>query len=157
MLVLVFLWIRYLKHREENLPGASVQVLGRNHVPKGAAHSAYNSNPPTSGDHYDVPAEWGVYKEPLEDEQLIHNLEHGGVWIAYKPDISKDIITKLEGMVKKYGKKVIVAPRPVNDSDVAVAVWGRLDKFSVAEYSDERVENFIESLRNKTAPEPWAP
>src|SRR3989344_5078 len=52
-------------------------------VAVGASHEAYNSNPPTSGPHYEQPSRWGVSQAELPDEQLIHNLEHGGIWISY--------------------------------------------------------------------------
>ncbi|OHA05005.1 MAG: hypothetical protein A2934_01265 [Candidatus Sungbacteria bacterium RIFCSPLOWO2_01_FULL_47_10] len=148
---------KYLQYREANLPGILAAEQGKNHIEVGATHEAYSTNPPTSGPHYAEAAEWGVYKEPLPDEQLIHNLEHGGVWISYRPGISKDIIQKLESMVSIFGSKVIVTPRPENDADIALAVWGRYDTFSVSEYSDERIEEFIKLLKNKTAPEPFAP
>ena len=150
--------VKYLKKQQGDLPGQLFSEVSREHIASGAPHPPYNSNPPTSGHHYGQSAEWGIYKEQLPDEQLIHNLEHGGVWISYKPGISDDIVKKLEGMYEKYGKrKIIVTPRPENDIDIALAVWTRLDKFNVSEYSDERVENFIQRLKNKLGPEPFAP
>lgn len=149
------------------LIGASVWVvarLGRKetiHGPgqfipdQGAAHVAldtkfgYNSNPPTSGPHFATPAEWGVYKEEIHDQVLIHNLEHGGIWVAYKPGINPEVASKLEVIAKEFGRKVIMAPRAANDSDIALAAWNHLDKFSVAEFSEERVRKFIKAYRNK--------
>lgn len=134
--------------RNSNLPGQLIPDQGREHVGPGHVHT-YNSNPPTSGWHNPRPAEWGVYKEELPDEVLIHNLEHGGIWISYKPDITEDIRKKLWSFYDKYGRKIIVAPRSKNDADIALAAWNRLDKFSAEEYSDERVNRFIKAFRNK--------
>lgn len=144
-----------IKQSNKNLPGTAFPDQGRDHFEIGYPF-AYNSNPPTSGPHFKDPAKWGAYREEMHDQILIHNLEHGGVWISYKPEIPDDIRAKLERMYEKYGAKVIVTPRAKNDTDIALAVWTRLDKFNVNEYSDERVENFIKRLRNKTAPEPFA-
>lgn len=138
----------YGRWRKQNLPGQEIMNLGQEHVAPGHEH-AYNSNPPTSGWHYPRPAEWGVYKEELADETVIHNLEHGGIWIAYKPDISEEIQAKLEKFSEIYGRKIIVAPRAKNDTDIALAAWTRLDTFSASEYSDERVDKFIKAFRNK--------
>ncbi|OGZ99324.1 MAG: hypothetical protein A3G49_04135 [Candidatus Sungbacteria bacterium RIFCSPLOWO2_12_FULL_41_11] len=150
--------VKYVGKQEGDLPGQLYPEISKEHIAIGAEHPPYNSNPPTSGHHYGQAAEWGVYKEQMPDEQLIHNLEHGGVWISYKPGISDEIVKNLEGMFDKYGrKKIIVTPRPENDTDIALAVWTRLEKFNVSEYSDERVENFIRRLKNKTGPEPFAP
>lgn len=143
------------RSRNTDLPGTLFSDQGQQHVGLGHAHT-YNSNPPTSGPHFAKPADWGVYQEELPDEELVHNLEHGGVWVSYKPGIPEDIKKKLEGFYKKYGTKVIVTPRAKNDADIALAVWTRLDKFSVSDFSEERVDSFIKKLRNRTAPEPLA-
>lgn len=138
----------FSQKRNANLPGQFIPDQGREHVGPGHVH-IYNSNPPTSGWHSSQPAEWGVYKEELADETVIHNLEHGGVWISYKSDIPEEVRKKLENFYEKWGRKVIIAPRSKNDSDIALAAWNRLDKFNIAEYSDERVEKFIKAFRNK--------
>lgn len=141
-----FIWNASI--RSKNLPGEFIPDQGRRHV-SDRNHEPYNSNPPTSGPHFPQPAEWGVYKEEIPDEVLVHNLEHGGIWISYKPGLPEDIIAKLESFHEKYGRKIIVAPRSANDSDIALAAWSRLDKFSASEYSDERVEKFIRAYRNR--------
>ena len=70
---------------------ASVPEMGESYPIEGAAHVAdgvkvdYRTNPPSSGAHYRSSARWGVYDKALPDETLVHNLEHGGVWISYKP------------------------------------------------------------------------
>lgn len=138
----------YASQRGKNLSGALYPDQGREHIAQGHEHS-YNSNPPTSGWHYPQAAEWGAYREELPDETIIHNLEHGGIWISYKPDISEEIRAKLEGFFEKWGRKIIVAPRAKNDADIALAAWTRLDTFAVSEYSEERVEQFIRAYRNK--------
>ena len=122
---------------------------GRRHIPVGTEGVGYNSNPPTSGDHYPHTSEWGAYDKEIADGILIHNLEHGGIWISYKPSIPEEMKQKLEGFSKKWGRKIIVVPRSANDTDIALAAWQRLDKFNVSEYSDERIERFIRAYRNK--------
>ena len=144
---LVYVIILVSGSRNRNLPGELIPDQGREHVT--GTHPAYNSNPPTSGWHNPAPAEWGVYKEELPDEVLIHNLEHGGVWISYRPGIPEDIRKKLESFYNKYGRKIIVEPRSKNDADIVLAAWNRLDKFSAADYSDGRVELFIKAFRNR--------
>lgn len=150
ILVLILGGIWYNIMRTRNLPGTLVSDQGREHIAiTNTNHPSYNSNPPTSGPHFSQPSEWGVYKQELADETLIHNLEHGGVWISYKPGIPEEVRKNLENFYKKWGRKVIVTPRSKNDSDIALAAWNRLDKFSVSEYSEERVEKFIKAFRNK--------
>lgn len=122
-------------------------------MPEGTKIANYNSNPPTSGDHWPEPAEWGIYLSPLPDEQLVHNLEHGGIWISYK-GLDTDAVTTLGTLAKKYPQAVIITPaRPENDNKIAVASWGRLDTFDVLDI--ERIEKFIKSNINNS-PEPLA-
>lgn len=138
----------YASKREKDLPGALIPDQGREHIAQNHQHT-YNSNPPTSGWHYPQAAEWGAYREELPDETILHNLEHGGIWISYKPDISEEMRTELEGFFEEWGRKIIIAPRVKNDADIVLAAWTRLDKLTVSEYSEERVERFIRAYRNK--------
>lgn len=146
--VLVGGGIWYSRVKNKNLPGEFIADQGREHITANN-NFVYNSNPPTSGPHFSQAAEWGAHKEELADETLIHNLEHGGIWISYKPGLPEETRKKLENFYEKWGRKIIVAPRSKNDTDIALAAWNRLDKFSVSKYSDERAEKFIKAFRNK--------
>lgn len=129
------------------LPGVEYPDQGQQHVSLGTAFS-YNSNPPTSGPHYKDPALWGVYDYEVQDQVFIHNLEHGGIWISYRPGINSEVIHHLEEISKDSGK-IVMAPRSANDADIALAAWGHLDKFSAAEFSEERVRAFIRAFHNR--------
>lgn len=144
------LWalIRYQKSLSAKMPGVFMPSQGQEHISLDTLFS-YNSNPPTSGPHNVNPAEWRVYKEEIADQILIHNLEHGGVWISYRSGVDEAVLKKLEDIATAFGRKVIMTPRQANDSDIALAAWTRLDKFSAAEFSEERVREFIRAYRNK--------
>jgi hypothetical protein len=45
----------------------------------------YRSNPAHSGNHNQVPAEDGAYADPIDDENLVHALEHGRVIHWFNP------------------------------------------------------------------------
>lgn len=125
------------------MPGETIENQGAEHIPEGSfEHPPYNSNPPTSGWHWNPAAEWGVYKTALPDERFIHNLEHGGIWISYKPTVSAETITMLEDFAKRY-RKVIVAPREANDANIALAAWTHLQKLDV--YDENTIIRFIEA------------
>ena len=144
----IYLLARSGPRASEKLSGATFPDQGREHVVVGTPFQ-YNSNPPTSGPHAGNPAEWGLYSEEFPDQVLIHNLEHGGIWISYRPGVDAAIISKLEVITREFGRKVIMAPRAANDADIALAAWTHLDTFSVAEFSEERVRKFIQVYRNK--------
>src|SRR5262245_59267371 len=82
--VVGFLAYRNWKANQPTGEDVSIQYAG--HVQPGESHTPYNSDPPTSGEHYPVPAQAGFYTEALPDEQLVHNLEHGYVIIWYNCD-----------------------------------------------------------------------
>lgn len=127
---------------------AAVEVLKREHIAEGTSYTGYNSNPPTSGPHYPNPAEAGFYDRALPDEQIVHNLEHGNIWIAYKPDVSPEVIKQIR---KLAGATVVASPRSQNEKDIAVAAWGRLDVFNLENgvLTTERIKDFIFRYANK--------
>lgn len=127
--------------------GEVLGIQGAQHIQPGTEHESYNSNPPSSGPHYGQTAEWGVYGEQLPDEQLIHNLEHGGIWISYKPDLDKGSKEKLINLAKGYKSKVVLEPRKENDSNIALVSWGRV--FKLESFDEQQIKDFIEFYKNK--------
>ena len=47
----------------------------------------YPTVPPAGGDHLGIWHNGGLYTVELYDEAAVHSLEHGAVWITYRPDI----------------------------------------------------------------------
>lgn len=132
-------------------PGAYFQAQSRDHIKVGAEHPAYNSNPPTGGWHYDAPAQTGIYDKEFSDEQLVHNLEHSHVWIAYKPDLPAEQIEILADIAKGYGSKIIMAPRSANDTSVALMVWEHVLKMDSVD--EVLIKEFIKAYRGSAGPE----
>src|SRR2546430_8502451 len=82
-------------------PVTNYPELGREHIFPGQAHPDYNSNPPTSGWHFPQPADWGYYNGELPDELVVHNLEHGGIWISFKSADDTEVINKLVALARR--------------------------------------------------------
>lgn len=101
---------------------------GQAHIAEGEAHPPYNSNPPTSGWHYTVPAAWGVYRQAIPDETVVHNLEHGGIWLSYQDAHDEQTIQALEAIVKGFPDHMLLTWRPANEQPIAVAAWGHVLK-----------------------------
>ena len=133
-------------------PGKSIPIQSAKHIQPGASHPDYNSNPPTSGWHYSKQADWGFYTKELPDERVVHNLEHGGIWITYT-SVSEETRSKLRDVVRQYPKSVIVTKRSENDAPIAVASWGQLMKLE--SFDRDRIVEFIEQNQNHS-PEPIA-
>lgn len=127
---------------------AAYNIQGRDHIADGAEHPAYNSNPPSSGWHYASPARGSFYIEPLPDEQVIHNLEHGDIWIAYHPEIDDAAKETLEDFAGQY---VVVSPRAENEGDISLVAWGRVDTFDIEGgiVDEGRIRDFITRYDNR--------
>jgi hypothetical protein len=134
-----------------NAPGERIPVLGRDHIQPGTAHASYNSDPPTSGPHYPEPIPAGFYDTPQADEALIHNLEHGHIWIAYDCSKLTDCEAtkqKLRALVQSYNQwKIVATPRQNKDAAIAVAAWGWLEKFN--SYDEAGIRRFVDAWRDK--------
>lgn len=140
----------FVKNLSKPLPGTFVQSMGNRHIDTiDTLHEEYNSKPPTSGPHIGSIAEWGIHDELIPDEQQIHNLEDGGVMVQYNCDRTKDeckqMITQLEGIVKKYDEKVVLAPYPDMKNQIALTAWTRIDTFDT--FDAERIQTFIKRFR----------
>ncbi len=128
-------------------PGVPYPIQGATHINIGEPHPAYNSSPPTSGWHLPAPAGWGYYAMVLPDELVVHNLEHGGIWISYRDASDAQLTAKLEALTRRFRSKVIVTLRPNNDSPIAVAAWGRLLKLD--RYDEQQIVAFINVFRDR--------
>ncbi len=129
-------------------PGIRMEDQGRRHIIPGEEHPEYNSIPPTSGWHYNVPlapARWGIYDEQLEDEILIHNLEHGYVNVHYDcPDGCEELVSQLTELVQEgvdRGGKLLMSPYSGMDSRIALTAWNFIDKFD--EFDEDRMRDFV--------------
>ena len=135
----------------EDLSRAISVLEDREHIAVGAEPKvAYNSNPPTSGQHYDTPARAGFRDKEIADGHLIHSLEHGLVWVSYNPRIGNES-AKLK---KITAPLTVITTREANDTDIAVVAWGRLDKFdledgTIDEDDIRRIGDFIKRYANK--------
>ncbi len=152
------------------IPGVRIADQGRDHISPGDSHPPYNSQPATSGWHYSTshgvalgsgaalpaPAPWGIYDEEIQDEILIHNLEHGGIGIHYNcPEGCSELVKSLVESAR-LGRKVILSPYSGMSSSIALTAWNYLDTFD--EYDEQRIREFIAAHESSAnAPEWFTP
>lgn len=149
-LITGIVWVTNRAANTGPVQGELIQDLGGQHIAAGQEHIPYNSNPPSSGPHYTDPQPAGIFEQDLIDERVIHSLEHGGVWLSYKPDLPKDQVDQLKAIVRKNRAKVILAPRSKSDSAIALVSWNRVLKIETPE--EEIIKQFIRANRDH-APE----
>lgn len=131
-------------------PGIRIPDAGRAHINAGQPHAAYTSIPPTSGPHFGqplAPTRWGIHDEQIQDEVLIHNLEHGGIGVFYNcPNGCEGTLQDLEALVQRGtggGLKIIMSPYEGMETRFSLVAWSFLEQFD--EYDEERVQTFIET------------
>ena len=75
-------------------PGSAVANEGWAHVSEGSPVT-YRNNPPASGPHYPVWLRYREYAEAMPRGYWVHNLEHGGIVVLYRPDVSADVVRQV--------------------------------------------------------------
>jgi hypothetical protein len=114
----------------------------------------YGMNPPAGGDHNQAWLNCGVYSEPQQNENAVHALEHGAVWVTYDPDALGDaeIETLRDSIPSTY---MLLTPYPGLPAPVVASAWG--NQVELDGVDDPRLGDFIEKFRQSPdAPEPGA-
>jgi hypothetical protein len=103
----------------------------------------YERHPPTNGDHAPIWQNCGFYEEPIEDRHAVHSLDHGVVWITYRPGLPQQ---RLEAL-RPYGKEnyVILSPYPGQDAPVIATSWRVQLELNNAD--DPRLRRFVNEFK----------
>ncbi|WP_441246723.1 DUF3105 domain-containing protein [Kitasatospora sp. McL0602] len=113
--------------------------LTRNHV---QTKVSYPQTPPVGGDHNPV---WAncmgtVYDKPLENENAVHSLEHGAVWVTYNAKASAADIKTLSDRVK-VTQYSLMSPYPDEKGTITLTAWGT--QLVLDSANDPRVAQFF--------------
>jgi hypothetical protein len=133
---------------------SAVQSFGKpaaNHV---QTPVKYAQTPPVGGDHSPVWLNCGIYDKPVPNENAVHDLEHGAVWITYRPDLPKADVDKLKDVV---GTQTYITMSPFEGlpAPVVASAWGKQLKLTGA--GDARLRAFIKEYKQgPQTPEPGA-
>jgi hypothetical protein len=129
-----------------SLPGEAFPSQGNAHIADGDTSADYNSNPPTSGPHWETMANWGSYDFVVPDQVLLHNLEDGGVVLWYalgSREENQERIRQLEEVARGF-ERVIIAPREDLEVPFAATAWERRQLFDNVDQAEMRA--FIEAF-----------
>jgi hypothetical protein len=100
-----------------------VKATSREHTTSLSDHVKYSTNPPTSGRHYQIPAQDGIYGDPPQDEELVHGMEHGRVIFWVKPSIPEDQRANIRALVDADPYQMFLVPRSGMPYPVAATAW----------------------------------
>ncbi|OIK29431.1 DUF3105 domain-containing protein [Streptomyces malaysiense] len=128
-------------------------TLSRNHV---TTPVSYPMHPPVGGNHNPVWADCNgeVYTRQLHDENAVHSLEHGAVWVTYTLKAAKTDVEALAAKVKKTPYS-LMSPYENQAAPLMLSAWGR--QVSVKSASDPEVDKFFaDFVQGPQTPEPGA-
>jgi hypothetical protein len=83
----------------------------------------YNTNPPTTGRHYEIPAQDGTYGDAPQDEELVHGMEHGRVIFWVKPSLPEEQRADIRALVDDDPYQMFLVPRTDMPYAVAATAW----------------------------------
>ncbi|MET0297254.1 MAG: DUF3105 domain-containing protein [Microbacterium sp.] len=114
----------------------------------------YEQSPPAGGPHNSVWLNCGIYDEPQQNENAVHALEHGAVWVTYDAaQVTGDDLALLKS--KLPSSYVILSPYEGLDTPIALSNWNHQLKVDSAD--DPRIPEFFEEYwRSDDVPEPGA-
>ena len=141
---LAYAGFSYVREQRARQPPAGIQTfsdLGNDHV---EGPVAYTQVPPVGGDHSPIWQNCGFYAVPVRSEHAVHSLEHGAVWITYRPDLPGDQVTILRELAEEL-PFILVSPFPDLPAPVVASAWGNQLRLESADDSD--LMQFVRAFR----------
>jgi len=113
----------------------------------------YPQTPPAGGEHNPMWLNCGVYTEPVPNENAVHSLEHGAIWVTYDPSISDAELSTLKAALPS--SYVILSPFEDLPSPIVLSGWNTQLQVDAAD--DPRVVEYLEEYwKSNDVPEPGA-
>jgi putative peptide zinc metalloprotease protein len=153
-LLLLFLWAPNLPFVGPSIPEGveKFEISDRLHV---QVPVDYSHVPPVGGNHAPLWQNCGFYDTPIADENAVHSLEHGAVWIAYRPGLDEDQIATLRNLAGDRSH-VIVSLYPDLSAPLVATAWGHQLRLDSA--NDPRLDEFVNAFHlGRQAPERGGP
>ncbi|MEO5314358.1 DUF3105 domain-containing protein [Pseudarthrobacter sp. CC12] len=154
-----FVVVGEVRQREEASAAASRPIEGEQDFPDQSRNHtrepvSYPRAPATGGDHAPVWTNCGIYTAPVQQTQAVHSLEHGAVWLTYRPDLAADQIAELTAAADGQ-PYLLLSPVPDQEAPIVATAWGK--QLALQTSSDERLAPFIKKYRQgPQTPEPGA-
>jgi len=137
------------KDKKDQADPSKIDGLITQSFPSGqhvAGPIAYDAKPPFGGKHnpYWADCTGTVYPAAIASENAVHSLEHGSVWITYKPGLAADQIDVLARKVSGV-QFMLMSPYPNLKTNISLQAWGH--QLFVDSASDPRIDRFIAAFR----------
>jgi hypothetical protein len=102
----------------------------------------YSETPPAGGPHDPRWEDCGTYTRPVRNENAVHALEHGTVWVTYRPGLSaQGVQTLQDALAAVKSRKTILSPYPGLPAPAVVTVWNA--QLDLSDPHDPRLPLFL--------------
>jgi hypothetical protein len=122
---------------------------GNTHIPS-SSDPEYDTNPPTSGPHDQVPLADGAYLDHPEERFYVHSMEHGRIVIHYDPKLAEKDQLALKGVFDDDPEGMVLIPSTGMPYEVAATAWR--NGLGCESYSPEAldaIQDFRDQFRGK--------
>lgn len=116
----------------------------------------YAVTPPAGGDHNPTWLNCGIYDKPVPNENAVHDLEHGTIWITYRPSLPASEVAKLRAFVERQSvlsaggqagsRYMDLTPYPGLPAPIIASSWGF--QLRLASPADPRLQQFVNKFRS---------
>jgi hypothetical protein len=149
-LVVVAIGVSYSFYRKNQLLGAVTTTTypAARHL---AGEIKYTETPPMGGPHNVVWQNCAIYDEPIHNEHGVHSLEHGAVWLTYRPGLPADQLQTLKNLAAD--DYMLLSPYPGLPHAVVASAWNH--QLALERADDTSLRAFIAEYKNNpdTTPE----
>ena len=112
----------------------------------------YPQSPPVGGSHDPRWQNCGVYDTPVKNENAVHSMEHGAVWLTYRPDLPAEQVATVRAFARNH-THVLVSPYEGLEEAVVANAWGK--QLRLDSVTDARLAAFVvEYEQGPQTPEP---
>ncbi len=148
---------------EAGIDGGTCAVVVEQHPDEGALHipctspAVYDTDPPSSGNHYPQWAAYQTYESPVPWGNLVHCLEHGAVVVVYNcPEGCPDEVARAGAWIDALppdpscpSHRIVLAPDPTLGVRWAASAWTwtlRSDCFDESTFSQFYADHYGHGL-----------
>jgi hypothetical protein len=103
----------------------------------------YPQTPPAGGPHSQVWLRCGVYDEQIPNVNAVHSMEHGAVWITYRPDLPQADVETVKKLQLVNSAFILISPFPGLPAPVVASAWGL--QLKADRVDDPRLKAFVQA------------
>jgi hypothetical protein len=137
----IITWIQDRESRQQPEGVTTYSYVGGDHTTDTVN---YAESPPVGGPHDNAWQTCDFYNGVVRNENVVHSLEHGAVWITYRPDLPEEEIEKLRD-VRDSDQYVIVSEYPDQESPIVATAWN--NQLPIESADAIELEQFINYYR----------